>query len=44
MMYRTDYETGLIGTLTLASDGEALVGCWFDNDRFFGYGVGDEVV
>lgn len=44
MMYRTDYETGLIGALTLASDGEALVGCWFDNDRFFGYGVGDEVV
>lgn len=44
MIYRTDYETGLIGTLTLASDGEALVGCWFDNDRFFGYGVDEDMV
>lgn len=39
MVYRTEYDTGLIGALTLASDGEALVGCWFENDRFFGYGV-----
>ena len=39
MVFATDYETGLIGTLTLASDGESIVGCWFDNDRFFGYGV-----
>lgn len=39
MMYYTEYETELAGTLTLASDGEVLVGCWFDNDRFFGYGT-----
>ena len=39
MMYCTEYDTGLIGVLTLASDGEALVGCWFENDRFFGYGI-----
>ena len=39
MTYFTEYKTGLIGTLTLASDGEAITGCWFDNDRYFGYGV-----
>lgn len=44
MIYRTDYATGLIGTLTLATDGATLVGCWFDNDRFFGYGVNENMV
>ena len=43
MIYYTTYETGLIGTLTLASDGEALVGCWFHNDRYFGYGVTEKM-
>ena len=42
MIHRTEYDTGLIGLLTLASDGEALVGCWFADDRFFGYGLEDE--
>lgn len=37
--YSTEYESELIGSITLASDGEALVGCWFGNDRYFGYGV-----
>lgn len=41
--YRIDYESDLIGPLTLASDGEALVGCWFGNDRYFGYGVSGEM-
>lgn len=41
MTWFTEYETGLIGTLTLASDGTSLVGCWFDNDRYFGYGIDD---
>lgn len=36
MIYRTEYQTNLIGKLTLASDGENIVGCWFDNDRLFG--------
>lgn len=36
MTFATTYEAGLIGTLTLASDGDALVGCWFENGRFFG--------
>ena len=43
-MYCTDYETPIIGTLTLASDGEGLCGCWFDNDRYFGYGVDGRMV
>jgi len=38
-MFYMGYETGLIGSLTLASDGESITGCWFDNDRYFGIGV-----
>lgn len=38
-MYFTQYETDLIGTFTMASDGESITGCWFDNDRYFGIGV-----
>ena len=38
-IYCTEYESELIGPLTIASDGEAIVGCWFGNDRYFGYGV-----
>ena len=38
-IFCTEYESELIGPLTLASDGEAIVGCWFGNDRYFGYGV-----
>ena len=34
MTYLTMYETPLIGTLTLTSDGDALTGCWFEHDRF----------
>lgn len=39
MTYCTEYETELIGALTLASDGGAITGCWFNNDRYFGIGV-----
>lgn len=39
MYYTTEYDTGLIGKLTLASDGESLVGCWFEHDHHGGYGV-----
>ena len=38
-IFCTEYESELIGPLTMASDGEAIVGCWFGNDRYFGYGV-----
>ncbi len=40
-VYRTEYESELIGPLTIASDGASVVGCWFGNDRYFGYGVDD---
>lgn len=43
MIYYANYDSDLLGTLVLASDGEALVGCWFYNDRFFGYGVDEEM-
>lgn len=43
MTYYTVYESELIGSLTLASDGTSITGCWFDNDRFFGYGVDGDV-
>ncbi|HAM14670.1 MAG TPA: cysteine methyltransferase [Eggerthellaceae bacterium] len=39
MAYFTTYDSGLIGRLTLASDGTSLIGCWFDNDRYFGCGI-----
>lgn len=39
-MYFMEYRTPIIGTLTVASDGENLTGCWFDNDRHFGPGAG----
>ncbi len=42
MTYFTEYRTSLIGTFTLASDGETITGCWFDNDRYFGYGIEGE--
>ena len=43
MSFYTEYRTPIIGTLTLASDGKGLCGCWFDNDRYFGCGVVDAV-
>ena len=39
MTFFMGYETPIIGALTLASDGEAIVGCWFGNDHYFGCGV-----
>ena len=34
MAFCMEYETNLIGKLTLASDGESIVGCWFGDNRF----------
>ncbi len=42
-VYYTEYKTNLIGTLTIASDGEFITGCWFDNDRYFGCGVDEQM-
>ena len=33
-MYSLHYESNLIGTLTITSDGDTLSGVWFDHDRF----------
>ena len=35
MQYRSHYESPL-GGITLASDGEALTGLWFDGQKYFG--------
>ena len=42
-MYLTEYRTPTIGTLTLASDGTGVTGCWFNNGRYFGYGVNENM-
>ena len=42
-MFYTEYPTPIIGTLTLTSEGEGITGCWFDNARYFGYGI-DEAI
>lgn len=43
MTYLTEYKTPIIGTLTLSSDGTSITGCWFENDRYFGYGINEPV-
>ncbi len=43
MDYRTHYASPL-GWITLAADGEALVGLWFDGQRHFGAGLSAEAV
>ena len=35
MVYTTEYESPL-GTITLACDGEAIIGLWFNRQRYFG--------
>ena len=42
-IYKCEYESKLIGPLTIASDGASIVGCWFGNDRYFGYGVDEDM-
>ena len=42
-MYLTEYRMPTIGTLTLTSDGTSVTGCWFNNSRYFGYGVNESV-
>lgn len=43
MTYFTECPTDLVGMLTLTSDGTSLTGCWFENDKHLGYGIGDSV-
>lgn len=41
MIYRTDYESPL-GRVTLASDGESIVGLWLEGQKYFGDTVNGE--
>ena len=40
MLYKTTYKSP-IGLLTLASDGENLVGLWIEGQKYFGAGLGN---
>lgn len=42
MIYRTDYESPL-GRVTLASDGESIVGLWLEGQKYFGDTVNREM-
>lgn len=42
MIYRTDYESPL-GRVTLASDGESIVGFWLEGQKYFGDTVNGEM-
>lgn len=42
MIYRTDYESPL-GRVTLASDGESVVGLWLEGQKYFGDTVNGEM-
>lgn len=40
-MYLTEYDTGLIGKLTLGADEKGLTGSWFNNDRYYLTGINE---
>lgn len=42
--YITEYNSDLIGKLILVSDGDALDGCWFENERYLGHARAEELV
>ena len=41
MNYISHYKSPL-GSITLASDGDSLIGLWFDGQKYFGTTLGDE--
>lgn len=41
-MKYTHHYTSPLGGITLASDGEALTGLWFDGQKYFGAGLSEE--
>lgn len=43
MLYKALY-TSPIGELTLASDGENLVGLWFKGQKYFAHGITEELI
>lgn len=40
-MYLAEYNTGLIGKLTLGADEKGLTGSWFNNDRYYLTGINE---
>lgn len=42
--YFTEYETNLIGRLTIESDGAGITGCRFYNDRYFNREIAGKMV
>ena len=36
MDYIWHYDSPLVGGMTMASDGQALIGLWFDGQKHFG--------
>lgn len=43
MIYMSKYKIPL-GDIYLASDGDNLVGLWFDKQKYFGYGLDNNIV
>lgn len=43
MIYKTDYQSP-IGSLTIASDGENIVGLWMDGQKYFGASVDAKMI
>ena len=43
MYYKTKYSSS-IGSITLASDGEKLVGLWFDGQKYYGGTIAKEMI
>ena len=43
MYYSTKYDSSLIGPITLASDGESIVGLWLDGQKYHSSTINGEV-
>lgn len=43
MVYRTSYASDLVGPITMASDGESLIGLWLDGQKYFLATVDEEM-
>lgn len=43
-MYYTTHYNSPLGGITIASDSDALVGLWFDGQKYFAVGLGDDCV
>ena len=39
MIFATEYRHDELGELTIASDGEAVVGLWMEGQKYFGSGL-----